>query len=122
MLIYGTLRKCVDEVYKLINFDHLEMPTISYSASTMKNAKTAYEAYRSAEGWFGIVNVRGTFDSDAIVMLFGHFGGGGIESLELNGEDEEEEKELIIQKIGSSTDSCGYGVLAPDDITVFELD
>lgn len=121
-VFYGTLKECVDELYKLIDFEHKEIPRVSYSASTTINAETAYEAYTTAEGWFGFTDVGDVFDCDTISLMFAHYGGGGIECLELYGEDEELEKELIMQRIGNSTDSCGYGVLEPDDWTVFELE
>ena len=121
-IYYGTLRECVDELWKHIDFENLEMPKVDFAASAMENAKSAYEAYHNSEGWFGFQDVGDKFDCDKISLMFAHYGGGGIESLELTGEDEESEKEYLMQRIGSSTDACGYGVLEPDDMTVFELD
>lgn len=114
-IIYGTLRECVNEYWKRIE----DRPKVNYAAEVVENEESAEKAYGFASGWFGFTDVSDKFDSDTNVLLFGHWGGGGIECMEITGD--EEEKEILMQKIGASTDSCGYGVLEPDDITVFEL-
>lgn len=116
-IIYGTLRECVDELWDRMDLAH--MPKVNYAASVCEDEDSAEEAYGSAEGWFGFADLGSEFDSDTVMLLFGHWGGGGIECMELTGD--EEEKEILMERIGSSTDSCGYGVLEPDDITVFEF-
>lgn len=120
-ILYGTLKECVDELYGMIDFDYNVFPEVIYSACTPEDAETALDANKNASGWFGIVNCNKEFATDSVVLLFGHFGGGGIESLELTGEDPEKEKEMIMQRIASSTIDCGYGALEPNDYTVFEF-
>lgn len=119
---YGTLRECVNEFYSLIDFEHVEMPRVDYAAVVNEYVDTAYEAYREAIGWFGFKNVAKEFDCDTITLLFAHYGGGGIKSLELTGEDPETEKKEIMSKITESTDAVGFGRFEADDYTVFELE
>lgn len=118
---YGTLKECIDELYGLIDFEHKTMPRVDYSAYAPEDAKTAYEAYSAAEGWFGIVKCENDFDSDGIVLLMGHYGGGGIQAVELTDENPEEEKMLLMRQIRNSADDCGYCLL-PHEYTVFELE
>lgn len=118
---YGTLRECIDELYDLIDFEYYEMPIVNYAASAPEKAKSAFEAYNESSGWFGFKDIGNDFDCDTISLLFAHYGGGGIESLELTGYDPEAEKKLLMEKIRNSTECCGYS-LRPDEYTVFELD
>ena len=118
---FGTLKECVDEFYSLIDFVHCEMPRVDFAAIVDGEAKTAYEAYRTAESWFGFKCMSHEFDGDTVALLFGHYGGGGVESLELTG-NPEIDKEAIIDKIANSTDNCGLGQLKTDEYTVFELE
>lgn len=120
-VVYGTLEECVNEYYKRIDFENGTAPNVDYAASVWEDCEDVLDAYESAEGWFGIKDISEEFNSDTVTLLFGHYGGGGVESLELYGDDPETEKEILMQRIGSSTDDCGYGVLEPQDYTVFEL-
>ena len=116
--IYGTLEECVNEYWKRIDFENGTAPNVDYAASVLEDCVDCDDALDSAQGWFGFKNVKEAFDSDDIVFLFGHYGGGGVESLEVTGEYEME-KDLLMRRIGSSTDECGYSVLEPQDYTLF---
>ena len=119
---YGTLKECVDELYSLIDdVKNGDILHVDYAAIVKEDAKTAYEAYREAESWFGFRNVSNDFDCDTLTLLFGHYGGGGIECLELTGEDPETDKEEIMRAIANSTEALGIGRLEPNDYTVFEF-
>ena len=116
-ILYGTLKECVDELWKTMDLAHF--PKVNYAASVMEDEESVKHAYDYASGWFGFADLGSEFDSDTVVLLFGHWGGGGVEVMELAGD--ESEKEILMQRIGSSTDKCGYGVLEPNDMTVFEI-
>ena len=120
-LIYGTLRECVDELWKIVS-RFPRFPRVDYAVIVDEEAKSADEAYDSAEGWFGFKDVGYEFDCDTISLFFAHYGGGGITAVEIDDHCyEDEQKEILMQRIGESTDSCGYGVLEPGDLTVFEV-
>ena len=116
-IIYGTLKECVDELWKTM--DLVNFPKVNYAASVCENEESVKYAYDNASGWFGFADLGSEFDSDTVVLLFGRWGGGGVEVMELTGD--EDEKGILMQRIGSSTDKCGYGVLEPNDMTVFEV-
>lgn len=118
-LIYGTVRECVEEVWKLIDFKAMDFPDFDFAAwvsdySTMGDLEAHGSDYASS--WYGVKDLGNEFDSDTISLFFGHYGGGGVESMEIWG-DSPEDKDLLIQKICDSTD----GELAEDSPTLFEL-
>ena len=119
---YGTFKECVAELWKVIDFDHTEMPRVDFAVSVMENASTAYEAYRNASGWFGIKNISEEFNADTISLIIARYGGGGIEGLELCGEDEEKEKADLMKRMSWSAGVCGYDLIKANDYTVFELE
>ena len=126
-IIYGTLRECVDELWKMVFLDEKlpKFPRVDYAASVIENADSVEEAYKNAEGWFGFVEVGGLFNCDTFSLFFAHYGGGGVTAMEIEPAwecSEKESKELLMRRIGESTDSCGYGVLEPGDYTVFEIE
>lgn len=122
VVVYGTLKECVNELWKEIDFKTHKFPRVDYAANVWDSAENAQEAFDGAEGWFGFADTSNLFDCDTFTLLFAHYGGGGVESMEMYyGAEEEDLKEMLMQRIGSSTDQCGYGVLEPNDYTVFEI-
>lgn len=124
-LIYGTLKECTDKLFKMIDFENMIFPDFDFASCVDEDAESPEDAYESAESWFGVKDLGKSFDTDTISLMFAHYGGGGIESMELcylkDYYDEEEPKKLFMQKIESSTSVAGIGELTPDDYTVFEI-
>ena len=119
-IIYGTLRECVDELWKMIDFKNGVFPDFDFAASVCENEDNACDAYDSGECWFGCKDIGKAFDCDTISLMIAHYGGGGITSMELTGEYPDE-KETLMRRIAEATDLCGCGVLEPYDFTVFEI-
>lgn len=51
-----------------------------------------------------------------VVLYIAHYGGGGSLCVELEGENPEEEKEILLHTIEDSSDACGYGTREHDYI------
>ena len=124
-LIYGTLRKCTDELFNLIDFEKMEFPDFDFALIVDEEAKSPEEAYDTAESWFGVKDLGGEFCTDTISLMFAHYGGGGIQSMEIHYlhdyNDVDELKDEFMKKITESTDDIGIGKLEPDDYTIFEI-
>ena len=121
-IIYGTLRECVDELWKIIEEnDYTYCPRVDFAAVVDEDAENGKEAYESAEGWFGFKDYGDDFNTDTISLCFAHYCGGGVAAMEIDLEHGEDQKEILMNTIGYSTDQCGYGVLEPNDMTVFEI-
>lgn len=123
-IIYGTLKECVDKLFKRIEFDK-SFPEFNIAVDVIENAPSIKEAYTTAEGWFGCKDIGNEFDSDIFELIIFHYGGGGLQSMEIEPydieEDLEDTKENFMKKIGESTDYCDYGVLKPSDYVIFEI-
>lgn len=119
--IYGTLNECVDELYKLIDFDNRKFPEFDFAAWVDEDLtvddfrETKYPA-DLGESWYGCKDISDLFDADTFNIVFGHYGGGGIVALEVVGDYEPEEKRDIIKCIKISTDE-----LDEDSYTLFEI-
>ena len=125
-VIYGTLRECVDEVFKRIDFEKTfpKFPDFDFAAIVeegLQPADFSTDPTDNAESWFGCKDLGRVYQTDTISLFIGHYTGGGIESMELRGEDPEREKETLMVRMGASTDNIGFGVLDPDDYTMFEF-
>ena len=123
-VIYGTLEECVDELFKRIDFGKAKFPDFDFAAvveEDLKQEDFPSDPTDAAESWFGCKDLGRVYQTDTISLFIGHYTGGGIESMELRGEDIESEKETLIARIGIATDDVGLGVLNPDDPTMFEF-
>jgi len=126
--IYGTLRECVDELWKRIDFVKMKFPIFSFAAVVSDDITDPDQFAWDAEAWFRCVDVTKMFQGDSYTgfsLIFGYYGGTVTECMELfmeSSDDEKSLKETFMQRIGNSTDLYGYGILAPDDYTVFEVD
>lgn len=123
-VIYGTLRECVDELFKRIDFRKAKFPDFDFAAIIEENLYPSdfpSSPTDAAESWFGCKDLGNVFNTDTISLFIGHYTGGGIESMELRGEDIESEKETLMTRMGSATDDVGLGVLEPEDYTMFEF-
>ena len=116
---YGTLRECVDELWRRINFTEMKFPDFDFALA--QYGETDFEtAYENAECWFGVKDFGKKFDSDTISVMIGHYGGGGVEAMEISGE--EGEKEKLMKKISNAVeDILGGGISPDDDYVVFEI-
>lgn len=122
MIIYGTLQECTNELFEMIDFDNADFPDFDFAASVSEDCENEDDAYEEAEGWFGVKDLGENFDCDTISLMCAHYGGGGIRALELSYDsDEVDQKNDFMRMIGESTDEIGYGVLEPNDYTVFEI-
>lgn len=124
-LIYGTVRECVDELWKLIDFNHAIFPNFDfatpYEGLTLEDFKDSDSPLDFGESWHGCKDLGLEFDADTISLLFGHYGGGGIQSLELFGDDEVKEKKWFMRCIASSVEEIGYSRMLPDDYILIEV-
>ena len=118
--IYGTLKKCVDELWKRIDWEKKSCPAVDFAAVIDENCKTTEDARKDAEAWFGIKDVTKMFQSENIELIINYYGGGGLECIELI-DDSEDTKLALMQRIGNATDMAGYGILNPEDTTLFEI-
>lgn len=118
--IYGTLKKCVDELWKRIDWEKKYCPEVNFVAIVDESSVSVEEAWKSAEAWFGIKDVTKMFQSENIELIINYYGGGGLECIELI-DDSEDTKLALMQRIGNATDMAGYGILNPEDTTLFEM-
>lgn len=119
-LIYGTLNECVNEIWKMIDYDTLQFPNFDYAALvsedlTLEDLKRL--GNNAGSSWFGVKNMTNVFDSDTISLFTGHYSGGGINSLEI---DEYSKPEDLIDMIIYSTEDMSVEVKA-DEYVLFEL-
>lgn len=118
-LIYGTVRECVEELWKLIDFNEWKFPDFDFAACaseglTLKDLEK--HGWHCGESWYGCKELRSVFDSDTFSLFFGYYGGGGVVSLEIY-KDAPECKDDLIRAIRNSTN----GELEEDDPTLFEI-
>ena len=118
--IYGTLEHCVDELWKRIDWEKQKCPEVDFAAIVNQSSKSLKEARQDACAWFGIKNVTEMFNGENIALIVNYYGGGGFECIELI-DDSEDTKEALMSRIGNSTDMAGYGILDPEDVTLFEI-
>ncbi len=119
--IYGTLKECVEELFKRIENCGGIFPEFDFCADCLEEAKSMKEAYNSSSGWFGCKDISELFDNtQSYSLVLDYYGGGATESADLDMTDRED-MEIIISRIGSCTDNIGYGVLNPNDYTIFEF-
>ena len=119
--IVGTVKECVDEIWKLIDWENMIFPDFDFCIdpydNTEEEIKNAKDGCDLGESWYGC---KGNYDFDprgiSINVIFGYYGGGDFCSLCMY-DDDEEYKEMIIQKMFDTTN----GELAPYSDTVIEL-
>ena len=120
--IYGTLQECVDDLFERIDLTK-PFPEFDFAAEVIEDSEDADIVYDNATGWFGCKDMAKEFDSNLFELIICYYGGSGLECVEV-GEDDgsfiEEEKRAMISVIGNATDIAGYGVLNPNDYTIFE--
>lgn len=119
--IYGTLKECVDELWKRIDWKNRKFPDFDYAAFVGEDERNIDEVRHQADGWFGCKDVGNLYNADTFTLIFAHYSGGGVESMELWNDDDTDRKQMLIDRIGNSTDLCGYGILDPNDYTLFEI-
>ena len=119
-IIYGTVEKCVNEVFRRIKFNGTPFPDFSWAVCVDEEVTDACDAYESASGWFGCRDVGGPLDAP-FSIIFNHYGGGGMECIELSEDYLETAKPLFTNKMLDSCDECGY-TLRKDDRIVIEFD
>lgn len=128
-LIYGTVKECVTEIVNLINWDTMECPAFDFCASvndeiTFEKLKLVKSGIYSGlfSAWYGCRDVSRIFEGECetISLLFGCYGGGGGELVELMYE-ERYEIESIIKWICNAIDNSTRGELKESDMTLFEI-
>lgn len=122
-ILYGSLCDCTRGLFDLIDWDGA-FPNVDFAAVVDEDAPSANAARKTAEGWFGIKDFGKKFDADTFSLMFAHYGGGGVESMELMPPEDSERDAFeteFMEHIGASTSAVGYGALGPDDMTVFEV-
>lgn len=127
--ICGTVRECVTEIVRMINWDNMEIPDFDFCENcdlegiTLEDVEEAVANEISlGSGWYGAKNVSHIFDGkgNSIALLFGYYGGEGYEVVEI-GYDEKSETNMIIDLICDAITNSTRGELRPDYDTVFEL-
>ena len=117
--IYGTVRECVEELWKLIDFETWVFPDFDFAAwvdedLTLEDLEK--HGWHCGELWYGCKELGNVFNSDTFSLFFGHYGGGGVASLEIY-EDAPECEDDLIRAIRNSTN----GELEEDVPTLFEI-
>lgn len=118
-LIYGTVRECVEELWKLIDFENWVFPDFDFAAwadedLTLEDLEK--HGWHCGESWYGCKELGSVFNSDTLSLFFGHYGGGGVMAVEIS-DDNPDCKDDLIKAIRVSTG----GELGEDDPTLFEI-
>ena len=118
-LIYGTVRECVEELWKLIDFDNWVFPDFDFAAwvdedLTLEDLEK--KGWNCGESWYGCRELGNVFNSDTFSLFLGHYGGGGIAGIEINDDDSDYKNDLI-KAIYIST----AGELKENTSTLFEI-
>ena len=117
-LIYGTVRECVEELWKLVDLENRVFPDFDFAAWVAEDLTLEdleRKGWNCGESWYGCKELGGVFDADTLSLFLGHYGGGGVASTELS--DDEEGKDELIRAIIKSTDE----ELKEDTPTLFEI-
>lgn len=119
-VIYGTVRECVKEVFRRIDFMNAKFPDFDFASwveedITQEEIDNAKDIINLGSSWFGCKDLGSQFfDSDTISVMFGHYGGGGINAVEIIDDDSFED--FLRALIESTEDS-----LREYDYTIFEF-
>lgn len=119
--IVGTVKECINEIWKLIDWSTMTFPDFDFCIDPYEDAESNIENAEDGcdlgEAWCG---AKGNYDFDprgtSINVIFGYYGGGDFYSLCMY-DDDEEYKEMIIQKMCDTAN----GELTPYSDTVIEL-
>lgn len=123
--ICGTVKECVEEIWKMINWMEMRFPEFDFCGScdieelTEEELDTVKSPSELGSSWSGCKE-NFDFDSkgDSINLIFGYYGGGWFRSMCIEYE-ERNEKECIVNDMINII--CDVADLKPDWETVFEL-
>ena len=123
--ICGTVKECVEEIWKMINWNEMRFPEFDFCGSydieelTEEELDTVKSPSELGSSWSGC---KENFDFDSkgysINIIFGYYGGGWFRSMCIEYE-ERNEKECIVNDMINII--CDVADLKPDWETVFEL-
>lgn len=121
-MIYGTVRECVKEILRMTDENHfMKFPDFDYAVDTPEDLTLDdLEQYGNGIGeiWLTCRDIAEMFDGDTIHLVSAHYGGGGMNCLELDPDYMDECEDSMVRLIENSSEDIGWGVTAADHILI----